>query len=183
MHNSFDIGALLTDLARRVEETRSLAHGNDHHRHTRRPTALDARAPGAGPATGATGRDRPQPDLLTPDDVARKLGVTVSLLGRWRANGKGPPWIAMGARKVVYSEAGLDTWLERGFRETQEKVPRSPGQKREVGISLHGGWEAVPKADRFRGHRTKRKRGVETERRSPTGGSAGRGGQDTRPVQ
>jgi len=44
---------------------------------------------------------RPQDDLLTPDEVARKLGGTVSLLGRWRANGKGLPWIGLGARKVV----------------------------------------------------------------------------------
>ena len=64
-------------------------------------------------AERTAGTTRPQDDLLTPDEVARKLGVTVSLLGRWRANGKGPPWIGLGARKVVYSEAGLDTWIGR----------------------------------------------------------------------
>ena len=51
---------------------------------------------------------RSHDSLLTPHEVASKLGVTVSLLGRWRAHGKGPPWVALGTRRVAYSEGGRE---------------------------------------------------------------------------
>ena len=66
-------------------------------------------------AERAASTTRSHDGLLTPHEVASQLGVTVSLLGRWRANGKGPPWIALGTRRVVYSEAGLYAWLEEGI--------------------------------------------------------------------
>ena len=46
----------------------------------------------------ASATDPAHDNLLTPHEAAKKLGVTVSLLGRWRANGKGPPWIGLGTR-------------------------------------------------------------------------------------
>jgi hypothetical protein len=45
--------------------------------------------------------------LLTPPQVARKLGVAKWTLQHWRMSGYGPPYVKIG-RKIFYLEADVD---------------------------------------------------------------------------
>lgn len=56
--------------------------------------------------------------LLTPEEVARVLGIPTSRLARWRANSpapncpaRGPRWVKLG-RDVRYRREDLDAWIE-----------------------------------------------------------------------
>ena len=54
--------------------------------------------------------------VLTPEMVARKIGVSVSTLANWRSNArfgkaKGPPFIKMG-QLVRYYEREVDQWMQ-----------------------------------------------------------------------
>ena len=49
--------------------------------------------------------------MLTPDDLAAELGVSLMTLGRWRRDGTGPPF-AMVGRHVRYRRRDVDRWLD-----------------------------------------------------------------------
>ena len=54
--------------------------------------------------------------LLTPDEVAALLGVSVDTVRKWREMGTGPAVTKLGAGKnslVRYSRGDLATWLRR----------------------------------------------------------------------
>jgi excisionase family DNA binding protein len=54
--------------------------------------------------------------LLTEQQVAEYLQVSLGTLRRWRAEGTGPPALRAG-RGVRYRRADVDAWLEREAEE------------------------------------------------------------------
>ncbi|MBP0445020.1 hypothetical protein J8J14_09530 [Roseomonas sp. SSH11] len=42
---------------------------------------------------------------------ARRINVSPRTLQRWRADGNGPPYIRVGARRVAYDPQKTDEWL------------------------------------------------------------------------
>lgn len=67
-------------------------------------------------------------DLLTPDELAVMLGMSVRTLANWRSTGKGPPYLKIGVepteghqdrRKVRYQRAVAERWvLAHEYRRT-----------------------------------------------------------------
>ena len=57
----------------------------------------------------------PTRSLLNIAEAARYLRVSESFLNNKRCSGGGPAFIRLG-RRVVYDEADLSRWLERGRR-------------------------------------------------------------------
>jgi len=51
------------------------------------------------------------PQLLSVNDAALRLGVSVSFLNKLRVSGSGPPFAKIGTR-VVYDPADLSVWIE-----------------------------------------------------------------------
>ncbi|MDO5535515.1 MAG: helix-turn-helix domain-containing protein [Propionibacteriaceae bacterium] len=49
--------------------------------------------------------------LLTPADLAARLGVSERTLARWRETGSGPTFIRTGGRSPRYSPDDVDEWL------------------------------------------------------------------------
>ena len=57
--------------------------------------------------------------LLTAEQAAERLTVSMAALAKWRLNGKGPKWIRIGhgtRGPVRYSSEALDEWLESRTR-------------------------------------------------------------------
>jgi len=52
------------------------------------------------------------PDLLTPEETAQLLRLSVHTLSTWRSRGRfgGPPWVEVGGL-IRYRRADLDCWL------------------------------------------------------------------------
>jgi excisionase family DNA binding protein len=48
--------------------------------------------------------------LLTVQQAAARLQISVDTLNRWRITGEGPPFLKYGPRLVRYHEADLETW-------------------------------------------------------------------------
>jgi predicted DNA-binding transcriptional regulator AlpA len=63
--------------------------------------------------------------LLTESETARRLGVSVSGLRKWRREGQGPRFIRLGSRLIRYSVPDLDAWL---LTSTQEPNLKSSEQ-------------------------------------------------------
>lgn len=53
------------------------------------------------------------PDLLTPDEVAARLGVTRSTVTRWRRDGLLPEPIRIGQNYVRYRKADIEHLLAK----------------------------------------------------------------------
>lgn len=57
----------------------------------------------------------PQGRLLSPADVAERLGVSERTLASWRhgevRSTSGPPWLAISAGVIRYPEGDLECWL------------------------------------------------------------------------
>lgn len=62
----------------------------------------------------------PQGRLLSPSDVAERLGVSERTLASWRhgevRSTSGPPWQAISAGTIRYSEGELEAWLRERRR-------------------------------------------------------------------
>lgn len=56
---------------------------------------------------------RTRSPLLRPSEAARLLGWSVSTLARKRSNGDGPSFIRLSARRVAYSVADIEAYLEQ----------------------------------------------------------------------
>ena len=50
-------------------------------------------------------------EFLTDDDLQKLLHVSWRTTLRWRTDGSGPPFIRIGARRIVYECASVNTWL------------------------------------------------------------------------
>jgi excisionase family DNA binding protein len=62
------------------------------------------------PAASRLG-SRDVPELLTQQQLAEELQVSVRTLERWRREGAGPPWVRVG-RSPRYRRDDIDRWLE-----------------------------------------------------------------------
>ena len=52
------------------------------------------------------------PELLTALETARRLRLAKQTLARWRCEGRGPPFIRLGAGgRVAYRTVDVDAWL------------------------------------------------------------------------
>lgn len=51
-------------------------------------------------------------ELLTPDWVAEKLGVSDQALRAWRMRNEGPPYVQVSERVIRYPAAKFVAWLE-----------------------------------------------------------------------
>lgn len=63
-------------------------------------------------------------DLLTPPDLARKLGVAKQTLAVWRLKGTGPAFYRAGSR-ILYRAADVESWLT-ARRRVNTCAPASP---------------------------------------------------------
>lgn len=57
-------------------------------------------------------------ETMLPGDVAVRLGVTEGCLAKWRMVGKGPPFIRVSYRRVVYPVSEFNAFLARRTRHT-----------------------------------------------------------------
>jgi len=65
--------------------------------------------------------------FLTTHEVAERLGVSESLLKRWRGQGQGPRYVTLGTRLVRYSPADIQTYLD-----TLARIPCAPAKAEET---------------------------------------------------
>lgn len=49
--------------------------------------------------------------LLRPDDAARRLGLSVRALDKWRTRGIGPRYVRLSARAIRYPLDALEEWV------------------------------------------------------------------------
>jgi len=50
-------------------------------------------------------------DILSQDEAAEMLHISVNTLRQWRYRGEGPPYIQVG-KSVVYDRASVEAWLK-----------------------------------------------------------------------
>jgi predicted DNA-binding transcriptional regulator AlpA len=76
-------------------------------------------------------------DLLTTEQLARWLGVSVQWLEIGRSRGYGPPWMRLG-RRCRYARAAVRAWLAKRMHSSTQDYPdndptrrrgRQPGSK------------------------------------------------------
>ncbi len=52
-------------------------------------------------------------NIVIPEpEAARRLGVSIRTLQRWREDGDGPAFVMLGVRRIGYRPADLDAWVE-----------------------------------------------------------------------
>lgn len=49
---------------------------------------------------------------LTQEEVATLYGMSVSALEKMRASNRGPEYVQLGPRKIVYTPAAIQKWLD-----------------------------------------------------------------------
>lgn len=54
--------------------------------------------------------------LLTPQEVAPMLGMSVAALAQLRYTGKGPAYKALTPRKIRYTESDVADWVQSSTR-------------------------------------------------------------------
>jgi phage terminase Nu1 subunit (DNA packaging protein) len=64
-----------------------------------------------------TERERADDELLTEQELADLLKVSVRTVRRWRAETTGPPVVWAGSHRPRYWRSQVVRWLERGGRE------------------------------------------------------------------
>lgn len=70
------------------------------------------------PASPAPEPRQPSP-LVTEEDAATFLSVSMRSLQRWRAEERGPPFVKLHERRVHYRLSDLEAWVEaRRFAST-----------------------------------------------------------------
>lgn len=63
----------------------------------------------------------PRKVYLTPQEVANRLGVTVSAVGQWRRRRQGPPWTKV-VGSVRYDLSDFEDWQRRNYHQAGEEV-------------------------------------------------------------
>ncbi len=60
--------------------------------------------------------------MITTEQLASDLQVSISTLAAWRVNGKGPTFVKLG-RRVVYDPKAIFAWVSKNTRQsTSEKM-------------------------------------------------------------
>ncbi|MBL8845466.1 MAG: AlpA family phage regulatory protein [Hyphomicrobium zavarzinii] len=71
----------------------------------------------------------PAPDpILSPQQTAEYIGLTIPTLQRQRTDGTGPRFLKLGARKVGYRLSDIRSWLD-------ERVAASTADARDKGLT------------------------------------------------
>jgi predicted DNA-binding transcriptional regulator AlpA len=78
-----------------------------------RPVAqqADTAAPAPLPTPAAATPQTPDPALLTPEAVARRLGVSSGVLQQWREKGTGPAFVRLTRKTLRYRVADVDGFI------------------------------------------------------------------------
>ena len=50
--------------------------------------------------------------MISSKQLAELIGVSLVTLSRWRSDGKGPPFIRLGATRVAYPMYAYNEWVE-----------------------------------------------------------------------
>jgi predicted DNA-binding transcriptional regulator AlpA len=53
----------------------------------------------------------PLDNLLTEKQLCAWLGIAPATCSRWRLEGSGPPFIALGPRRLAYRRSAVEKWL------------------------------------------------------------------------
>ncbi len=61
-------------------------------------------------------------ELLTPDEVAKQMGLSIETLAQWRSQGKGPMYVKISRNCVRYRQSDLDGWVAERIVRTDEKT-------------------------------------------------------------
>ena len=72
-----------------------------------------------------------QDEFLNEKALAQRLGISISLLRKWRRTRQGPPWVKLG-RAVRYSAAELVIWLNMRVTHPDAADPERPIQRTRV---------------------------------------------------
>ena len=70
------------------------------------------------------------PDIyLTEADFAGRYHLGRRTVQRWRQTGDGPPWVRLGARRVVYRLSEVEAWASaRTYRHRADEISRAPAE-------------------------------------------------------
>jgi len=98
-----------------------------------------------------------QQKLLKPEQLAEMIGLTPETLAQWRCEGRGPVFIKVSERRVLYAESAVEIWLQSRQKggPGDAKSNRSSKKGRVLVLPVHGGRSAILRNHRFGGHRTK----------------------------
>ncbi|WP_374656721.1 helix-turn-helix transcriptional regulator [Phenylobacterium sp.] len=57
-----------------------------------------------------------RPQRLRTAQVAQMLGVKLQTVEKWRGQGKGPPFVKLGRKLVLYELPAVEAWLRKHER-------------------------------------------------------------------
>ncbi|QXM25477.1 helix-turn-helix domain-containing protein [Elioraea tepida] len=63
--------------------------------------------------------------LLSSDEVAEILGVSLRTLERMRIDGQGPAYVRLSPRRIAYAERDVIEWIERRRHRSRAAEARS----------------------------------------------------------
>jgi predicted DNA-binding transcriptional regulator AlpA len=70
--------------------------------------------------------DLPPDRYLTEQDLLEEYLIPPRTAQRWRSEGRGPKWIRLGRRRVIYRRSDVEIWLaERTFSSRADELARS----------------------------------------------------------
>ena len=77
-----------------------------------------------------------QSDYLTPDEVIESFGGTLKrkTLANWRYLKQGPPFVRLGAKRILYRKSDIEEWLRRGIQRSAAPVEEDASSRREEEI-------------------------------------------------
>jgi hypothetical protein len=73
-----------------------------------------------------------KPDAYTPSELAELIGVKVDTLRSWRSQGKGPPFVVIGPRNVIYQRKSFLRWCAENENAATEAYKPRASQREEA---------------------------------------------------
>jgi len=65
--------------------------------------------------------------LLTPEEVAEMLGLSIDTLAQWRSQRRGIPFVKLSRSIVRYQQRDLESWLEARIVRVEVERPNASG--------------------------------------------------------
>lgn len=56
-------------------------------------------------------QNRTSRKLVTQEELAERLGLSIRTIERWRVTGEGPAFVRIGLRKLAYREEVIEVWI------------------------------------------------------------------------
>ena len=69
------------------------------------------------------GFDTAPPGLLTPEQVAMQMGLSLETLAQWRSQKRGPMFVKIARNCVRYRQSDLDGWVSERIVRTDQDRP------------------------------------------------------------